>query len=94
MLDSTKDVLIVQHPKQAKGAPLFLIHDGGGTIFSYYFLGDLGRTVYGIPNPRFGSDEPIWENGIPEMARAYAQLIRSKVAAGDILVGGALFLTT
>ncbi|KAK3988351.1 Alpha/Beta hydrolase protein [Cladorrhinum sp. PSN332] len=35
--------------------PLFLIHDGGGTIFAYYCLGILTpqRRVYAIANPRY-----------------------------------------
>lgn len=67
--------------------PLVLIHDGGGTIFSYYFLGDLDRPVYGIYNPHYHS-EKSWAGGIPEMARHYVDLIRATVPEGPIILGG------
>ncbi|KAK2740432.1 hypothetical protein FQN55_008888 [Onygenales sp. PD_40] len=67
--------------------PLVLIHDGGGTPVSYYFLESLDREVYGIQNPRFYTCEP-WEHGLPEMARLYANLILSVVPSGPLLLGG------
>lgn len=36
-------------------APLVLIHDGGGTTFSYHCLGPLGRSLYGIHSPYFNA---------------------------------------
>ena len=62
-------------PGVSAPCPLILIHDGGGTSFSYRFLGRLGRPVYGIHNPRFHSGRP-WENGIPQMAGVYVELVR------------------
>ncbi|KAK6541952.1 hypothetical protein TWF694_007724 [Orbilia ellipsospora] len=56
------------------GIPLVLIHDGGGTTYSYHGLKSLDRPVYGIHNPRFYSGR-AFKGGIPEMARIYAQLI-------------------
>ncbi|KAK8075669.1 polyketide synthase [Apiospora hydei] len=55
--------------------PAFLIHDGGGTTFSYHCLEPLGRFTYGIFNPYFGSGERF-EGGIRGMARLYADIIR------------------
>lgn len=72
-------------------APLVLIHDGGGTVVSYFHLGSLDRTVYAIQNPRFYSGEP-WEDGLPEMAREYTQSIKSEIPSGPILLGGRLDL--
>lgn len=73
--------------KGLANTPLFLLHDGGGTIFQYFLLGPLGRSVYGIENSRFMSGEK-WDGGIPEMAREYTKLIKSVVPSGDILIGG------
>ncbi|WEW62048.1 hypothetical protein PRK78_007548 [Emydomyces testavorans] len=67
--------------------PLILIHDGGGTTVSYFYLESLDRTVYGIQNPRFYSGEP-WEGGLPEMGRIYASLIRSVIPSGPVILGG------
>ncbi|KAK4127995.1 alpha/beta-hydrolase [Parathielavia appendiculata] len=77
----------VASPWPKKPTPLVLIHDGGGTIFSYHCLGDLGRPVYGIANPRYEheSGEP---STIPEMARQYLQFIKSAVPSGDVIIGG------
>lgn len=67
--------------------PLVLIHDGGGTIYSYYCLGGLSRPVWGIYNPYYGTAES-WVGGIPEMAAHYAQLIKAAIPDGDIILGG------
>ncbi|KAL2017113.1 hypothetical protein VTK56DRAFT_2585 [Thermocarpiscus australiensis] len=67
--------------------PLVLIHDGGGTIFSYYCLGELGRPLFGIANPRFYSGG-AWEGGIPQMARHYLDFIKSAVPRGNVIIGG------
>jgi thioesterase domain-containing protein len=73
---------------KAKLAPAILIHDGGGTIFSYYCLGDLGRRVFGIANPRYESGER-YEDGIPEMASDYLRFVREAVPeGGDVILGG------
>lgn len=88
------NTFLLQEPEDSGGvppaAPLFLIHDGGGTVFQYFSLGELDRPVYAIGNPRYDSGEP-WTGGIPEMARAYAQMVRKALppAGGDqIILGG------
>jgi thioesterase domain-containing protein len=84
---------IIQKPRRktlqeaTNREPLFLIHDGGGTIFSYFLLGPLGRPVYGIANPFFGTDE-VWPNGIASMAEHYAELIKRTISSGNILLAG------
>ncbi|KFH45731.1 hypothetical protein ACRE_034560 [Hapsidospora chrysogenum ATCC 11550] len=60
-------------------APLFLMHDGGGTTFMYNFLPALGRFVYGIRNPHFSTGE-IFSGGVSEMGRLYARWIHDTVA--------------
>ena len=67
--------------------PLVLFHDGGGTTISYHYLGELGRRVYGIEDPRFLSCRP-WRGGIKEMSSVYANLIRSVVPSGNVILGG------
>jgi thioesterase domain-containing protein len=71
--------------------PLVLIHDGGGTIFSYYLLGSFDRPLYGIFNPNYGkaeAEQPV-PGGIPEMARHYAELIRGVIPRnGSVILGG------
>ena len=70
--------------------PIFLIHDGGGTTFSYFCLGPLNRHVYGIHNPRFSSGHG-WEGGMKELAAEYAELVQSVVPRGKVLLGGTVF---
>jgi thioesterase domain-containing protein len=68
--------------------PLILFHDGGGTVASYYCLGDLRRTVYGIHDPRFLVNMP-WKGGLPEMARVYVELLRTVLSPGEnVILGG------
>jgi len=67
--------------------PLVLIHDGGGTIFSYYFLDDVTRPMYAISDPRFNTGEK-WEGGVAEMAHHYAHLIKTVVPRGQVILGG------
>ncbi|KAL1872671.1 hypothetical protein Daus18300_004217 [Diaporthe australafricana] len=74
-------------PLNCSRTPLVLIHDGGGTCFSYYCLNPIGRLVYEIHNPHFCSGKP-WPGGIPEMARHYVELMRKAVPQGQILLGG------
>lgn len=71
----------------AKATPLILLHDGGGTVLSYQALGPLDRDVYGISDPRFDAGKP-WAGGIPEMARAYLQMIKAELPQRNILLGG------
>ena len=73
-----------QHPPPT---PLVLIHDGGGTTFSYHILESLNRDVYAIHNPHLYTAEP-WEGGMYEMARHYIQLMQKAGISGPILLGG------
>ncbi|UNI25041.1 hypothetical protein JDV02_010749 [Purpureocillium takamizusanense] len=67
--------------------PIVLIHDGGGTIFSYFILGGLNRDVWAVFNPKFFDGEP-WEGGMDEMARHYIDLIVEAGISGTIYLGG------
>lgn len=67
--------------------PLVLIHDGGGTVFSYHLLGSLDRDVWAIHNPHFESGEP-WAGGMDEMAQHYIQLLKDARISGGIFLGG------
>nr|ATQ39430.1 esterase-like protein [Beauveria felina] len=68
-------------------APLVLIHDAGGTIYSYLRLGDLKRDVWAISDPYFEAVKP-WDGGFDEMAEHYQQLIENAGIRGPILLGG------
>ncbi|KAK3328022.1 Alpha/Beta hydrolase protein [Cercophora scortea] len=88
MFDSNPN--LIQEPVNrpfARKVPLILMHDGGGTVFSYHCLGDLSRPLYGIYNPCYHSGG-TWEGGIPDMARHYVDLIKESVPRGDIIIGG------
>ncbi|RYP73998.1 hypothetical protein DL771_003309 [Monosporascus sp. 5C6A] len=69
-------------------APLILVHDGGGTTFSYHCLEPINRPMYGIQNARL-HEGGWWEGGIPQMASHYIRLLlESMPDGGDILLGG------
>ncbi len=92
MLDENTFLLQDPHPRDCSispAAPLFLIHDGGGTVFQYFSLGDLHRPTYAIANPRFESGAP-WDGGIIEMAKVYADVVYSALPTngGDVILGG------
>lgn len=76
-------------------APLFLIHDASGNIFSYLKLGLLGgtRIVYGISDPHFGHEGGAWLS-IDDLARHYIKLVKKVMLRGDILLGGELCKAT
>ncbi|KAL6872005.1 alpha/beta-hydrolase [Trichoderma novae-zelandiae] len=67
--------------------PLVLIHDGGGTTFGYFMLGNLYREVWAIHNPHF-FDGGAFEGGLDEMARLYIQCMKDTGIKGNILLGG------
>lgn len=69
-------------PISTSRTPLFLLHDGGGTIFSYYCLSDLHRPVYGLFNPCYSS-KSTFEGGIPEMAKTYLRYIIDTLYGDD-----------
>ncbi|ETS73689.1 hypothetical protein PFICI_14635 [Pestalotiopsis fici W106-1] len=69
-------------------APLILIHDGGGTTFSYHCLDPTNRPLWGVENARL-HEGGWWEGGIPEMARHYIDLIGKALPnGGEIILGG------
>lgn len=73
--------------QQKPSTPLVLIHDGGGTTFSYFTLGSLRRSVWAIHNPNFFTAEQ-WEGGMDEMARHYIGLMYDAGISGTIILGG------
>ncbi|KAL7619669.1 hypothetical protein AAE478_010210 [Parahypoxylon ruwenzoriense] len=69
-------------------APLILVHDGGGTTFSYFLLDPVDRPLWGIENAKL-HDGGWWSGGIAEMAAHYIQLLAKILPeGGDILLGG------
>ncbi|KAI0178433.1 Alpha/Beta hydrolase protein [Pestalotiopsis sp. NC0098] len=69
-------------------APLILIHDGGGTTFSYHCLDPTDRPLYGVENAHL-HEGGWWDGGIPEMARHYIELIgKALPKGGEIVLGG------
>ncbi|KAI0517897.1 Alpha/Beta hydrolase protein [Xylaria bambusicola] len=69
-------------------APLILLHDGGGTTFSYHCLYPIGRTLYGIQNARL-DEGGYWESGISGMASHYIELLETALPkGGEIIIGG------
>lgn len=66
------------HYFSGRKTPIVLIHDGGGTTFTYHMLESQGRFVYAISNPHWATGKPF-EGGIPEMGRIYAEYVRDVV---------------
>ncbi|KAI0836019.1 alpha/beta-hydrolase [Hypoxylon sp. FL0890] len=88
----TNPALIYQGPSEAilskPRAPLILVHDGGGTTFSYHLLDPIDRPLWGIENARL-HDGGWWEGGISQMATHYIGLLgKIMPQGGDILLGG------
>nr|WJZ49098.1 non-reducing polyketide synthase [Calonarius rufo-olivaceus] len=81
--------------------PLLLIHDGGGTAFAYYALGNLDRTVIGIHSPGLQDGQGI--TSVHEATKEYAAIARqylkqncpgySKLLVGGWSLGGTISLT-
>nr|BAO20284.1 polyketide synthase 1 [Grifola frondosa] len=67
--------------------PLFLIHDGSGIAHCYGKLSPVGRTLWGIHNPKLPTGEK-WEGGVVEMGTYYAGLIKKVVGNKGCIVGG------
>ncbi|KAK2062294.1 hypothetical protein LY76DRAFT_613801 [Colletotrichum caudatum] len=67
--------------------PLVLIHDGGGTSFTYFLLDSLHRDVWAIHNPHYHTGE-VWPGGMVEMAHHYIGLMLMAGLSGPILLGG------
>ncbi|PMD50454.1 alpha/beta-hydrolase [Hyaloscypha bicolor E] len=87
MLEANPTLIQPGPPGPTSRAPLVLIHDGSGLISSYFWLGSLSRKVFGIFNPRFEGGGK-WDDGVPEIAREYALMIKSVIPKGRILLGG------
>ncbi|KAL2060535.1 hypothetical protein VTL71DRAFT_9176 [Oculimacula yallundae] len=69
------------------GVPLYLVHDGSGTVANYCKLGSLDCDVFGIQDPHFMTSEP-WVGGMLEMAKHYVALIEKTTPRGKIVLGG------
>ncbi|KAJ5447335.1 type I iterative polyketide synthase, partial [Penicillium cf. griseofulvum] len=70
--------------------PLFLFHDGGGTVGMYKSLGNLGPvncSVFGIGNPEWVAG-PHWALSLTSMAAHYATMIFSASEGETIVLGG------
>ncbi|RYN63884.1 hypothetical protein AA0119_g13195 [Alternaria tenuissima] len=84
-------VLIQEYSRQGRAtaapAPLVLFHDGGGTLFSYFFLESLGRDVFGFADPRATSGQQ-WKDGITEMAIHYYRRMKMEIRPGSVILGG------
>ncbi|KAH9997461.1 alpha/beta-hydrolase [Xylariaceae sp. FL0662B] len=100
MYEITNPHLIYEGPPSAASAmlarpraPLFLIHDGGGTTFSYHCLDPVNRPLWAVQNVHLHAGG-YWEGGIPEMARHYIGLISKAMPdGGEILLGGMYMLS-
>lgn len=79
------------HKRFTAPAPLVLFHDGGGTTFSYFILGNLNREVYAIHNPNYFSGQPF-KGGMNAMARHYIDLMTKAGISGQVILGGMLIL--
>ena len=73
-------------PTAAHAAPLFMIHDGSGLINSYEQVAEIGRPLYGISDPHFGTRES-WAD-LRSMGREYAQLVIGQSGGGPVILGG------
>lgn len=89
MFDSNPNLIQdgLRNAESRNSTPLVLLHDGGGTIFSYHLIDDIGRKVWGVANPRFKTHTP-WEGGIHEMGVAYAKYVATAVPYGPVMLGG------
>jgi iterative type I PKS product template protein len=70
--------------------PLFLFHDGGGTVGMYKSLGNLGPvncSVFGIGNPELVTG-PHWASSLTNMAAHYASMIFSTSEGKTVILGG------
>ncbi|KAG6116123.1 hypothetical protein E4U13_002086 [Claviceps humidiphila] len=67
--------------------PLVLLHDGGGTTFSYFLLGSLGRDVWAVHNSRYFTGD-AWEGGMEQMVLVYLDGLVKEGIRGEIMLGG------
>lgn len=91
MFDGAQNPVRVQfvplHQETTSPTPLVLVHDGGGTVFSYFILGSLDRDVWAIFKPKYSDGEP-WEGGMDEMAGHYIGLLVEAGIRGPVVLGG------
>ncbi|RGP78482.1 hypothetical protein FLONG3_3394 [Fusarium longipes] len=73
-MNSNPEIIQPADWQAGQAVPVFLIHDGGGTTFSYHCLEPLNRPVYGIFNPNFHSGKPF-DGGLKDMAKLYTRFI-------------------
>ncbi|KAG6040928.1 hypothetical protein E4U41_006579, partial [Claviceps citrina] len=74
-------------PPGRRGAlPLVLMHDGGGTTFSYFLLGSLSRDVWAVHDSRYFEGR-AWEGGVEELAGAYLGYLAGEGIMGRVVLG-------
>ena len=69
-----------------RAIPLYLFHDGSGTIGMYSKIRNLERQVFGAANPKLNSQQH-WAISLIEMATHYASVIAA-TSSEDIILGG------
>lgn len=79
--------LLPIHSSSDDVKPLFLVHDGSGLGHCYARIGEVGRSLWGISNPKLLSGDK-WEGGIPEMAAHYLDLIKPNIGEKGCILGG------
>lgn len=82
-----------QQGRDLSALPLFLIHDGSGMAHSYSRIALLGRSVWGIHNPKFSTGEK-WDGGVVEMAVHYASMIKDISGNESCIIGGQSFVVS
>lgn len=79
--------LLPIHTSDEDVKPLFLVHDGSGLGHCYARIGEVGRSLWGISNPKLLTGDK-WDGGIPEMADHYLDLIRPNIGEKGCILGG------
>ncbi|KAF2468735.1 alpha/beta-hydrolase [Lindgomyces ingoldianus] len=80
-------ILIQRQQLYDSSMPLFLVHDGSGSVGSYNRLGDFGRDTWAFENLKV-QESGIWTGGIQAMAELYCQMIQDVYPQGGIILGG------
>ncbi|KAH7371924.1 Alpha/Beta hydrolase protein [Pyrenochaeta sp. MPI-SDFR-AT-0127] len=86
-MEDANIILLQRQQLHGSSMPLFLVHDGSGSVGSYSRLGDLGRDTWAIENLKVQEDG-TWIGGIQAMAELYCQIIQDVFPQGDIILGG------
>jgi thioesterase domain-containing protein len=66
--------------------PMYLFHDGSGTVGMYSRLSQMGCNLFGVANPGFGESEH-WAKSITDIAANYAASIAKSVEKSVVLGG-------